>query len=93
MTETRTHARVHTARTHAHTHGLSRSHTSHSRINFQNLFGTLLSFVEKASTLAIILQFRDIAYRVVAVFRRYAYDFFFLALRYTSYKFILHVTR
>lgn len=32
------------------------------------------SFIEKASTLAIIFQFRDIAYRV-ALFRRYMYGF------------------
>lgn len=33
------------------------------------------SFIEKASTLAIIFQFRDIAYRV-ALLRRYIYGFF-----------------
>lgn len=50
------------------------------------------NFVEKASTLAIILQFRDIAYRVVALLRRYMYDFLALYVIYLIRVHTLYVT-
>lgn len=74
------------ARTHTHTHTRTHAYTC---INFQNLFGTLLVSSKRRARLLFILQFRDIAYRVVALLRRYIYDFLALCYIYIyiSYRF------
>lgn len=60
---------------HAHTYAYTYTHKHlHSHTLTYKLSKSIWhspSFIEKASTLAIIFQFRDIAYRVIALLRRY----------------------